>query len=724
MKNLKVSKLIKVFVLIPFFLIQTLFAQALSGVNAAPVNPIKVISPIAGNWANKQMLIIDTSDDSVAGCEYFYSINGSDPATFGFAYDGPVVLDVEGSVILRIVRILPDQQQEQLEVRYSVTEDYGYDTNYYNFVDKFINSGIVYYNSGDVFSIPENLLYNLNNSDTLYSSGTNLSLDENNIISRFVPVTILDNQKKIRYHFVMKTLSQSAGIFSRRDVPFKIQDWNTIVFTDENLLFKIDDEFWQLPKENREIDRSVSHMISWQSLNFEAGNPVEFFILPPEPEILEKQQENGAIVYTFDAPEEDEFTMSLHNDSGDYQELYTQIGVDTFEGDKLQGKICLDIFSNSVYQGTIEKTYSINKGPVQVPVIRSTAKDFYSHNKVQVWIEGDSDDECALYVAVCDPMILSNATDEINPESDMFDYDAKIEFKKITENKYTIELDSVGEGAAYYKILAYSSNGEKSSMLSEYSVVVDEYNYYFDVNASSGIQNGTIKNPFTSFDKCLEAVNSSRSVCIHVNGDLIIPEGKNILTANCEIKTKPDSTIIFEPGSSLVVQNATLSINNTRIQNKASASFKNIVPLLKLENSVLELSDSLVSAEFFKNGTVIDSVNSVVNIKNCIASVNAQTYASFISCMKTKLNLERSTINSSADTSLIISANDGDINIFSNSMKLSGRTGRIAEFFGSNVTSTKNSFKATFNNNGGKVSPIYLNKNAKNKENNNEYMGF
>jgi len=143
-----------------------------------------------------------------------------------------------------------------------------------------------------------------------------------------------------------------------------------------------------------------------------------------------------------------------------------------------------------------------------------------------------------------------------------------------------------------------------------------------------------------------------------------------------------------------------------------------------LENSVLELSDSLVSAEFFKNGTVIDSVNSVVNIKNCIASVNAQTYASFISCMKTKLNLERSTINSSADTSLIISANDGDINIFSNSMKLSGRTGRIAEFFGSNVTSTKNSFKATFNNNGGKVSPIYLNKNAKNKENNNEYMGF
>ncbi len=146
--------------------------------------------------------------------------------------------------------------------------------------------------------------------------------------------------------------------------------------------------------------------------------------------------------------------------------------------------------------------------------------------------------------------------------------------------------------------------------------------------------------------------------------------------------------------------------------------------MIKLENSVLHLNDCLISAEFSKNGTIIDSVDSVIDINNCIISVNALTYASFISCIKSKLNIEKSTVNSSADTSLIISDNNGDVNISETSLKLSGRTGRIAEFFGSRVTSSNNIFKASFVNATSTVNPVYANKTAKIKENNNEYTGF
>ena len=62
---------------------------------------IGLLSPVEGVWANRQMLVIDNTSDG----DFFYSIDGADPETFGFAYDGPVLLDVEGDVQLNITRI-------------------------------------------------------------------------------------------------------------------------------------------------------------------------------------------------------------------------------------------------------------------------------------------------------------------------------------------------------------------------------------------------------------------------------------------------------------------------------------------------------------------------------------------------------------------------------------------------------------------------------------------
>ena len=79
-------KKVLAFVFVTFLLLQSITAE------------IKVISPAEGQWANKQMLILDIQKNE----EYYYSLNGSDPATFGFAYDGPVILDVSGPLTLRI----------------------------------------------------------------------------------------------------------------------------------------------------------------------------------------------------------------------------------------------------------------------------------------------------------------------------------------------------------------------------------------------------------------------------------------------------------------------------------------------------------------------------------------------------------------------------------------------------------------------------------------------
>ena len=76
------SKKSLLFLFVFFVFVQSLFSQ------------INVLNPMPGNWANKQVLLIDTNNSEAA--EYFYSVDGSSPKEFGFAYDGPVLLDKIG----------------------------------------------------------------------------------------------------------------------------------------------------------------------------------------------------------------------------------------------------------------------------------------------------------------------------------------------------------------------------------------------------------------------------------------------------------------------------------------------------------------------------------------------------------------------------------------------------------------------------------------------------
>ena len=68
---------------------------------------INIIRPAEGKWSTKQMLVIDTEDTA----EYFYSLNGEDPKTSGFAYDGPVLIDLTGDVTLRIQKATGNEEK-------------------------------------------------------------------------------------------------------------------------------------------------------------------------------------------------------------------------------------------------------------------------------------------------------------------------------------------------------------------------------------------------------------------------------------------------------------------------------------------------------------------------------------------------------------------------------------------------------------------------------------
>ena len=687
---------------------------------------LKVISPIEGTFANRQMLVLET--DGSGDC--YYSLNGADPETFGFAYDGPVLIDLDGPVEIRITQT--GKNKEETFVKYTVIPDNALTTAYSTFITSFFDTGILNYTAGSILSVPEQLKFSFGLPPDSFLKGRDLSISQNSVLTRYIPCTLLDEVSGKKWRFIIKTFPQTAGVYSRHDVPFIITDWETITFTNDNYIYKIDSEYWELPKKSIKLDRSVSHMIRWQNLEYEEGNPVDFFVLPPKPELKQNTADDGSLIFTLDG--DASYSMSVLS-AGDgssglastsqYQELFTQLGVDTFYGDSISGQLEIGFYTNSVYQGKVQLPYSINKRPPSSPIISSSSPSFYSREPVALTIKGEGMSE--LYYAVSEPFTITSPSQTYSESSDLFESIRADNFVKADSSSLSMVLNPEGNGAVYFKVAAYSKNEKNIGALATYSVIIDQYNYYYNSFADSSIADGTALRPYASFEQCIEAINKGRYACLRVKGPLTVPAGLHYILSNCLFENEDDASLEFEQGACLVVKNSNLTLENFTIsplrEGKNIYKIDGIVPYFKLEDSVLDISKCQIAALFDANGIFIEANRSSVNVNGTIASVSAVEYASFISGIKTNVNIKNSSINATASTSVVISLNKGDVSFNNNSFKISGDKGRVAEFFSVNGSLVSNSFKANLRNSSN-AAPVYADKNSSIKQLNEDTYEF
>ena len=687
---------------------------------------LKVISPIEGTFANRQMLVLET--DGVGEC--YYSLNGSDPETFGFAYDGPVLIDIDGPVEIRIAKT--GTYKEETVVKYTVIPDNALTTAYGTFISSFFDTGILNYTAGSILSVPEQLKFSFGLPPDSFLQGRDLSISQDSVLTRFIPCTLLDEASGKKWRFIIKTFPQTAGVYSRRDVPFVITDWNTITFTNDNYIYKIDSEYWGLPKNSVTLDRSVSHMIRWQNLEYDAGNPIDFFVLPPMPQLNQSTDENGGLLFTLDG--DASYSMSVLS-AGDgssgvvspsqYQELFTTLGVDTFYGDCISGQLEIGFYTNSVYQGKFEVPYSINKRPPSVPIISSNSPSFYSREPVALTIKGESMSE--LYYAVSEPYTIQSVSETYSENSNLFASVRADNFVKADSSSLSMVLAPEGNGAVYFKVAAFSKNEKNISAVATYSVIIDQYNYYYNSFADSTISDGTALRPYATFDQCLEAINKGRYACLRVKGPLKVPTGVHYILSNCVLENEGDASLEFEQGASLVVKNSNLTLDNFTVCPASNAKniykIDSIVPYFKLEDSVLDINKCQIAALYDTNGLFTEAIRSSVNVNGTIASVSASIYASFVSGVKTNVSIKNSSINATAATCVVVSLNQGDVLFNNNSFKISGEKGRVAEFFGVNGSLVSNSFKASLSNSSN-AAPVYTDKKSNIKQSNEDSYGF
>lgn len=657
-----------------------------------------VISPEPGTWANRQMLVIDNSGES----DFFYSIDGSDPYQFGLAYDGPVLIDLTGDVKLRICKNNYDGSSENIEVNYRVEEDFG-DASTSSFLQSFMTTGVLNYLAGAELNVPESMEYALGDKNPVFLKGQTISYSEDCPLSRYLTVRLRENGKN--WKFLMKTNPRASGIFSRVDVPFSVEDWNYITFENQDLIYRIDDGMWELPKDKVYLDRTEPHMIFWQSISYEKGNPVEFFELPVKPQInVTKNPDDSLKVYF-----EDDNSYSMCPENSVYQELFTSVSIDTFYGDEYKGVANLKIFSDSVYQGIISVPYSIDKCPPQKPVFVSSAQGFYSRESVDIDIS--TEPKAKLYIQISDPFAIEDRSHVFDPENEIF---ANVKMSEVFEKNGSTKLilKPSEDNATYLKVKAWSSDGKNVSEISEYSVVIDRYNYYVNAKTDSALSEGTAEHPFSSLEQCLEAVNKNRYARIFVTGRLEMKKGVTELLSNCVIEGIEDGVIVFPLESSIVVKASSLTVKNMRFENDSSASRKkNMLSLFKLENSVLLMENCDFATALGINGTVFDASLSVITLKNCAVSLTSQSYGQVISANKTRVFVYDSFLNAVANTAVCISCRDGELTLENNSLSVSGEMGRIAEVFASTGVMKANRMNGDLAN-ATTTNPVYTDKNT------------
>lgn len=678
-----------VFIILSFIFSANLYAE------------INLISPVEGEWANKQMLILDTTSSDA---EYFYSVDGSNPEEFGFAYDGPVFLDVDGNVTLKITKIISHKEKENIELKYSVNENDGEKSSYHAFIASFFDSGILNYTVGSDLIIPPELKFSFENSAENFIQGQTLKISEKSNLTRSFPCTILDSLTNEKWRFIIKTYPLTSGIFTRRDLPIKIQDWETLEFLDENLIYKIDSEYWELPKKPVKLDRTVSHMVSWQSINYEYGNPIEAFVLPPKPELKLSQSENGELICSLEGDES--YKMSILGEDKLYQELFSEICADVFFGDKDSGNLKIGIFCSGLFQGEMDVPYSLNKRPSSPPTIISDTQNFYTRKDVNIKIESEEGSE--LFYAISEPFSLSDFSYKLEPSAPELKNVSANNFVKSLKNSVSFSLSGLKENSVFYKIRAYSQKDSNQSEVTEYCVIIDQSNFYFDSSNISEFCDGTIEHPFSDFKSLLSAVNLSRNVKIFINGDLLIPSGKHEIYSNCIIVGNDDSNIIFDEKSQLIVNDSSLDFRKIVIKNKKDTNSKNMLPLIKGNRSVLSFSDCLIYAEFEKNGTVIDSYNSVVYFDDSICATISNLYTSFITGVGSKIFIKKSNISASSQTAVLLSFSDSQINCTENTFSVNCKRGRIAECFNTEGSFSKNEFKGEISNLTNTSNPIFV----------------
>lgn len=705
-----------------------------------------IISPVVGTWSNYQTILLDVPE----GASAFYSFTGDNPLYSGFAYENPVLLELEGNINLKVVIVNSDNSVIEESVDFSV-KNTPIDLQFY-IENK--NQALIPVKEKNI-SIPSYMKYSISDSTEPYLKGRTLTINSENSLEQVLPLVIKNQNDMYRfmlhimpsvskddsqYNFTNNTLSNDVTFEDdytvRRiekklsQVPFTLEftDWTKLkISANENIYISIDDDIWQTGTFVLDMNRNEEHTLSWIDLS--GLNPEEFIpeqfkvcytVIPKMPNLVVVQEKTKVVnislddkFYTMKILQDYNFSSSVN----DYKKNYCLI--DTILGNYLEKNICFDVFYDNVYQGKLFTEVLIDKESPKIPDIEISNKNFFVREPVSIKFKTDEKVFYVLKSKLLSNLNLKNLELEVNKNFDI-DLNSAVE---LTND--TLYLAEDKNNAIFYN-LAYFSKDDFGNVsdIEYYQILIDSYNYYIESSSKNTnyIQDGSAARPFSDISQILPYLNKNEFIKIHIEGTFEnIPS--MVITSPCEFISVNGARLSFAEDSFFDVQSSSLKIYNCIFEqdftkNKNSFSQQN---LFKLNNSSLIIDNCEFVSLYENNGSVIFADNSDVTILNSGITIQSNIFASVFNLLNSNLTCKQSRISAVSDSSIALTMNLGKL-VFENSQfYIDGKTTKFYELFGVEYNINNNKFLYKNYSNDMESSDIFS---TKKSYSNNEVLSF
>ncbi|MBP5465030.1 MAG: hypothetical protein J6Y13_07675 [Treponema sp.] len=696
------------------------------GVCQSAAAACSIISPVAGTWGNKQPLLIDVPD----GFAVYYSISGSDPLLFVFAYDGPSLIDQEGDVHLKITTVDRAGRRSDYSIDYTVTPASRLDPerkwteNQRNFVRMISTNPVRKYTAGSVFSIPAEFSYmtgsSLPGEDSRFFPGGLLSFGRANTVVRSVPFIVTDGETLFR--FIVRTAPAQEGAAAvSSQLPFRISGWETVLPLDASYVFKIDDGEWKGKLTALQVDRSETHVLFWKAEGEPDDAMAQTLVLYPKPSLACSVQDDGSCRFSLALapPYRSAYRLGRSAAAPDAADsvlkiiapapgLHESLVMDAFTGEDVTGTFTSGVYLDGVYQGDLSADFHLDRLPPLPPAIipaERTGLAFTDDREIRI----ESEVGASVFYAVSEG--IPRGDSELGERGELT---AELcagpvgSFTKLTGDRFRLAV--VGGQATCYRVAAYAVDAAgNAGERSELQLLVEGRNIYLrTAEAPADGENGSYDAPFRSFEQAAAAINANENLTLHVLGDVSVRTGVT-LARPCVI-TGSRAVLHFLRDASLFIDRTNVVFKNCSILKEdfaedftealagdagaaSGAGFPAAVAgagetgrkqtvFISVQDGSLGFEGCDLSARFEQEGKLMELRCSAVSARSSSFSVYASSYSSLFTAYTSQIALTDSVCAVSSYTALAFCMVDSDLRLEKSVASVSCYTGRIAELSG------------------------------------------
>ncbi|ULQ59647.1 chitobiase/beta-hexosaminidase C-terminal domain-containing protein [Brucepastera parasyntrophica] len=605
-------------------------------------SPYQILNPVPGNWANYQVLLIKAMPEM----QIYYSIDGSDPSISGIVYTGPVLIEQDGMVSLRVLVVDKGGNRYTSQVRYSVSPQGSPVISGLNTDSPVIETG----EFAEIF-IPENYTFSFGDAVPGSPGGRALLFTAVRGVRWFFPLTLSDGKSVWRW-ICASGISTEAGTGTdiagnnEDSIQPVIYNWYFAGF-DYNgpVYYALNDTDWQIYTNPFFLDRSKESELKWYSpvLN---NAEVQTVRLPVKPGLTGVPPLLITADPVFLSIPNSPYTFYYTGGNSFYPSLPDPLSPQLASGIlvEIPSGMSEDFFFrilaeyDGLVHGEINSRFIIDRKPPRTPSSGIDAGLTYSRSPVAFSPTGED----TIQLTIQPPLFVQEGKSFVLHG----DISGPIEYK--------IELFGIDRV------------GNRSPVVSQ-KVTVDLNALYVD-SSFSGRSNGTPLAPYTSLDDALNVIRGVDEWRIYITGETemnrqhTIQNDIQIFGTDAVVKMGENASFTIL-ASNISVSDCTFSQTAGSSSRSASMAYNNPAALFELQNSSLSMNNVQIERSGLPSASIIRSVSSVLVCSNTGISLSASEYGQLIDARYSGVTLNncRLSITASDASALVLTGSETEL---------------------------------------------------------------